>query len=216
MSKFISKEEAVAKIHDGMSLMIGGFLVVGSPVSIIDELVKKGVKDITLIVNDSAFIDRGIGILIAKKMVKKLITSYIGSNPASIEQYNNKELEVEFVPQGTLAERVRCGGAGLGGFLTPTGIGTIVEEGKQKIKVDGKDYLLEKALRADIALIGASIGDEAGNLIYKGTTQNFNPLMATAADIVIAEVQEVVETGTLPVENIHTPAIFVDYIVKSK
>jgi len=215
MNKFISKEEAVAKIHNGMSVMVGGFLVVGTPTSIIDELVKKGVKDITLIVNDSAFIDRGVGILIAKKMVKKVITSYIGSNPASIEQYNNKELEIEFVPQGTLAERIRCGGAGLGGFLTPTGLGTVVEEGKQRITVDGKDYLLEKALRADIALIGANISDEGGNLFYKGTTQNFNPLMATAADLVIAEVNEVVKTGELPIENIHTQAIFVDYIVKS-
>jgi acetate CoA/acetoacetate CoA-transferase alpha subunit len=215
MSKFITKEQAVAKIHDGMSIMVGGFLVVGTPTSIIDELVKKGVKDITLIVNDSAFIDRGIGILIAKKMVKKVITSYIGSNPACIEQYNNKELEVEFVPQGTLAERIRCGGAGLGGFLTPTGLGTVVEEGKQRITVDGKDYLLEKALRADIALIGASISDEEGNLFYKGTTQNFNPLMATAADIVIAEAKEVIKTGELPIENIHTPAIFVDFLVKA-
>lgn len=216
MSKLITKEEAVAKIHDGMTIMVGGFLVVGTPTLIIDELVKKGVKDITLIVNDAAFIDRGIGVLIAKKMVKKVITSYIGSNPACIEQYNNKELEVEFVPQGTLAERVRSAGAGLGGFLTPTGLGTVVEEGKQRISVDGKDYLLEKALKADIALIGASIADEEGNLFYKGTTQNFNPIMATAADIVIAEVDEVVKTGELPMENIHTPAIFVDYIVKSK
>ncbi|HNQ69128.1 MAG TPA: CoA transferase subunit A [Bacteroidales bacterium] len=215
MSKFITKEQAVEKIHDGMSIMVGGFLVVGTPTSIIDELVKKGVKDITLIVNDSAFIDRGIGILIAKKMVKKVITSYIGSNPACIEQYNNKELEVEFVPQGTLAERIRCGGAGLGGFLTPTGLGTIVEEGKQRITVDGKDYLLEKALRADIALIGASISDEEGNLFYKGTTQNFNPLMSTAANIVIAEAKEVIKTGELPIENIHTPAIFVDFLVKA-
>lgn len=215
MSKFITKEEAVAKIHDGMTIMVGGFLVVGTPALIIDELVKKGVKDITLIVNDAAFIDRGIGTLIAKKMVKKVITSYIGSNPACIEQYNNKELEVEFVPQGTLAERVRSAGAGLGGFLTPTGLGTVVEEGKQRITVDGKNYLLEKALKADIALIGASIADEEGNLFYKGTTQNFNPLMATAADIVIAEVNEVVKTGELPMENIHTPAIFVDYMVKS-
>ncbi|MDD3859595.1 MAG: CoA transferase subunit A [Bacteroidales bacterium] len=214
MSKLITKEEAVAKIHDGMTIMVGGFLVVGTPTLIIDELVKKGVKDITLIVNDAAFIDRGIGVLIAKKMVKKVITSYIGSNPACIEQYNNKELEVEFVPQGTLAERVRSAGAGLGGFLTPTGLGTVVEEGKQRISVDGKDYLLEKALKADIALIGASIADEEGNLFYKGTTQNFNPIMATAADIVIAEVDEVVKTGELPMENIHTPAIFVDYIVK--
>lgn len=215
MNKIITIEEAVSKIKDGMTLMIGGFLAAGSPHSIIDSLVKKGTKDLTLICNDTAFVDRGLGKLIVNKQVKKVITSHIGTNKSTIEQYNNKEIEVEFVPQGTLAERVRCGGAGLGGVLTPTGIGTIVEDGKQKISVNGKEYLLELALRADISLLGATISDEMGNLHHKGTTQNFNPLMAMAADMVIAEAEQVVKIGEIPKENIHTPGIFVDFIVKS-
>lgn len=214
MKKVISVEEAVARIKDGMTLMIGGFLGAGSPHKIIDGLSKNKVKDLTVICNDTAFPDKGIGILITNRQVKKVIASHIGTNPNTIGQLNNKELEVQFVPQGTLAEQVRCGGAGLGGFLTPTGIGTVVEEGKQKMTVNGKEYLLEMPLRADVALLGANIGDESGNLYYKGTTQNFNPMMATAADLVIAEVEELVETGMIPMENVHTPAIFVNYIVK--
>ncbi len=215
MNKIITIEEAVSKIKNGMTLMIGGFLGAGSPHSIIAELVKKGVNDLTIICNDTAFADRGLGQLIANRQVKKVITSHIGTNTATIEQYNKKEIDVEFVPQGTLAERVRSGGAGLGGVLTPTGIGTVVEEGKQKITVNGKEYLLETALRADVALLGASIADKMGNLHHKGTTQNFNPLMATAADIVIAEADEIVEIGEIPMENVHTQGIFVDFIVKA-
>lgn len=215
MKKIITIEEAVSKIQNGMTLMIGGFLGAGSPHSIIAELVEKGVNDLTIICNDTAFADRGLGLLIANRQVKKVITSHIGTNTATIEQYNKKEIEVEFVPQGTLAERVRCGGAGLGGVLTPTGIGTVVEVGKQKINVNGKEYLLETALRADVSLLGASIADKMGNLHHKGTTQNFNPLMATAADLVIAEADEIVEIGEIPMENIHTQGIFVDFIVKA-
>jgi acetate CoA/acetoacetate CoA-transferase alpha subunit len=215
MNKIISMEEAIAKIDNGMTLMIGGFMAAGTPNNIMTELVKKGVKDLTVICNDTGFVNIGIGKLIANKQIKKVIVSHIGTNPDTIEQFNNKELVVEFVPQGTLIERIRCGGNGLGGILTPTGLGTIVENGKQIINVDGKDYLLETPLHADIALIGASIADEAGNLYYKGTTQNFNPMMATAAEIVIAEAQEVVKTGDIPMENVHTQALFVDYIVKA-
>ncbi|MCI7292652.1 MAG: CoA transferase subunit A [Butyricimonas virosa] len=178
-------------------------------------MAKSGVKNLTLIVNDTAFPDKGCGQLIANKQVKKVIVSHIGTNPCTSEQMNSGELEIEFCPQGTLAERVRAGGAGLGGVLTPTGIGTLVAEGKQILNIDGKDYLLEKPLRADVALVGASVGDDAGNLVYKGTTQNFNPLMATAADLVIAEVQELVEKGELYPELVRTPGIFVDYIVKA-
>ena len=214
MNKIISVEEAVAKIKDGMTIMIGGFMAAGTPHKIIDALSKSKVKNLTVICNDTAFPDRGIGILVTNRQVKKVIASHIGTNPNTIEQFNNKELEVQFVPQGTLAEQGRCGGAGLGGFLTPTGIGTVVEEGKQKMTVNGVEYLLELPIRANVALIGASIGDQAGNLCYKGTTQNFNPMMATAADLVIAEVEEMVETGNIPMENIHTPAIFINYIVK--
>ena len=146
--------------------------------------------------------------------MKKLIVSHIGTNPCTSEQMNSGELEIEFVPQGTLAERVRCGGAGLGGFLTTTGMGTIVAEGKPVVQVDGKEYLLEKPLRADIALVGASLGDKSGNLVYKGTSQNFNPLMASAADLVIAEIEDLVEVGELFPELVKTPGIFVDYIIE--
>lgn len=215
MSKIISMDEAIAKITDGMTIMIGGFMAAGTPNAMMRELVKKGVKDLTIICNDTAFADKGIGLLVSNKQVKKVITSHIGTNTSTIEQFNNKEIEVEFVPQGTLAERIRCGGAGLGGFLTPTGLGTVVEEGKQIINANGRDYLLELALKADMALVGASIADEEGNLYFKGTTQNFNPLMATAADLVIAETKELVKAGEIPMENVHTQALFVDFIVKA-
>ena len=214
MDKFITVDEAVAKIKSGMTLMIGGFLAAGTPNKIVEALSKTDVKDLTIIANDTAYPDKGIGLLITNKQVKKVIASHIGTNPNTIQQLNDKELIVEFSPQGTLAERIRCGGAGLGGVLTPTGIGTVVEEGKQKLTIDGKEYLLEKPLHADIALIGANIADETGNLIYKGTTQNFNPMMATAADLVIAEAQEVLKTGEIPMENVHTPGIYVNYIVR--
>ena len=214
MDKFITVDEAVAKIKSGMTLMIGGFLAAGTPNKIVEALSKTDVKDLTIIANDTAYPDKGIGLLITNKQVKKVIASHIGTNPNTIQQLNDKELIVEFSPHGTLAERIRCGGAGLGGVLTPTGIGTVVEEGKQKLTLDGKEYLLEKPLHADIALIGANISDETGNLIYKGTTQNFNPMMATAADLVIAEAQEVVKTGEIPMENVHTPGIYVNYIVR--
>ncbi|WP_298616042.1 CoA transferase subunit A [uncultured Odoribacter sp.] len=214
MNKFISIEEAVAQVKEGMTVMVGGFLANGTPNAIVDALAQSGVKNLTLICNDTAYPDRGVGQLIANKQVKKLIVSHIGTNPCTSEQMNSGELEIEFVPQGTLAERIRSGGAGLGGFLTTTGMGTIVAEGKPVISVDGKDYLLEKPLRADVALIGASLGDKSGNLIYRGTSQNFNPLMASAADLVIAEIAELVEVGELAPETVKTPAIFVDYIVK--
>lgn len=216
MSKLISLNEAIAKIKDGSVLMIGGFMACGTPPLIIDALVQANVKNLTIICNDTAFPDKGIGKLVANKQVKKVITSHIGTNPATQEQMNQGELKVEFVPQGTLAERVRAGGAGLGGFLTPTGLGTMVAEGKQVITVDGKDYLLEKPLRADIALIGANKGDHDGNLIYRGNSQNFNPLMATAADLVIAEVDTLVDTGRICMEHVHTPGIFVDFIVNNQ
>ena len=216
MKKHVTLEEAVAQINDGMTLMIGGFLAVGAPTQIVDALVEKGVKDLTIICNDTAFPDQSIGKLIVNRQVKKLYVSHIGTNPETSNQMNAGELEVEFCPQGTLAERIRAKGAGLGGVLTATGLGTIIAEGKEVITVDGKEYLLEKPLGADVAIIGASIADEAGNLIYKGTTQNFNPLMATAADIVIAEAEEVVPTGSLAPETIHTSGVYVDYLYKKQ
>lgn len=213
MKPIITTEEVISKIKDGMVLMIGGFMAGGSPLTILEALSKSNIKDLTVICNDTSTPVKGIGLLIKNKQVKKLITSHIGTNPLTVEQYNNKEIEIEFVPQGTLIERVRAGGSGLGGVLTPTGIGTIVENGKQKVNVAGKDFLLETPLKSDIALVGASIGDKSGNLFYKGTTQNFNPIIATAADIVIAEVNELVEVGQIQPECVHTPGIFVDYLV---
>ena len=215
MSKFISIEEAVSKVKDGMTIMVGGFLANGTPNKIVDALAKSGVKNLTLICNDTAYPDKGVGQLIANKQVKKLSVSHIGTNPHTSEQMNSGELEIEFCPQGSLAERVRAGGCGLGGILTQTGMGTIVAEGKQIVNVDGKDYLLEKPLRADIALVGASLGDKAGNLVYRGTSQNFNPLMASAADLVIAEINELVEVGEIAAENVKTPSIMVDFIIEN-
>ena len=215
MSKFISIEEAVSKVKDGMTIMVGGFLANGTPNKIVDALAKSGVKNLTLICNDTDYPDKGVGQLSANKQVKKLFVSHIGTNPHTSEQMNSGELEIEFCPQGSLAERVRAGGCGLGGILTQTGMGTIVAEGKQIVNVDGKDYLLEKPLRADIALVGASLGDKAGNLVYRGTSQNFNPLMASAADLVIAEINELVEVGEIAAENVKTPSIMVDFIIEN-
>lgn len=213
MNKAISAEKLSALFKDGMTIMVGGFLANGTPERIIDELVKSGVKDLTLIANDTSYPDRGCGRLIANHQVKKLIASHIGTNPMTGDQMNTGELIIEFSPQGTLAERVRAGGAGLGGVLTPTGLGTVIEEGKQKIEIDGEVFLLEKPIRADFAFIKGSVGDEFGNLIYKGTTQNFQPLMAMAADCVVAEIEEIHPIGQIPMEQIHTSGIFVDYIL---
>ncbi|PID68032.1 MAG: branched-chain amino acid dehydrogenase [Flavobacteriia bacterium] len=196
-----------------MTVMIGGFIGHGIPERVIDQIVESGVKNLTLIANDAGFPDRGCGKLVALGRVKKIIASHIGTNPIAGDKMNNGEIEIEFSPQGTLIERIRAGGAGLGGVLTAVGLGTVVEEGKEIINVDGKDYLLEKPLRADVALIYASVGDEIGNLIYKGTMQNFNPVIAMAADTVIAEVEDIKPKGSLSPETIHTPNIFVDYIV---
>ncbi|MDR2653530.1 MAG: CoA transferase subunit A [Prevotellaceae bacterium] len=214
MNKKISIDEAVSKIKSGMTIMVGGFLSNGSANKILDALAKSDVKDITIITNDTSFPDKGVGKLLERKQIKKVIASHIGTNELTQQQMNAGEIEVEFVPQGTLAERVRAGGYGLGGFLTPTGIGTIIAKGKQIVNVDGKDYLLEKPLRADVALIGASKGDESGNLVYYGTSQNFNPMMATAADLVITEIDEIVPVGAIRPEEVHTPAIMIDYIVE--
>lgn len=214
MTKQISFQEAVSHIKSGMSVMVGGFLGVGSPNRLLDALLETDVKDLTIIANDTSFVDKGVGRLVAARKVVKVITSHIGTNPSTGEQYHAGELEVIFVPQGTLAERIRCAGAGLGGILTPTGLGTVVEEGKEVINVDGRDYLLEKPLKADVALLGANIADQEGNLYYKGNTRNFNTMMAMAADLVIAEVGEIVKTGGILPENVHTQSIFVDYIVR--
>jgi len=216
MKKQITVEQAVEKIKDGMTIMVGGFLSNGSANAILAQLSKRNIKNLTIICNDTSFSDKGVGRLFEPKMVKKVITSYVGANPFSQDQMNDGSLEVEFVPQGTLAERIRCGGCGIGGFLSLTGKGTLAGEGKQIINVDGKDFLLEKPLRADIALLGASLCDESGNLWYEGTSRNFNPVMAMAADLVIAEFDKVVPTGAIQPENVHTPATLVDFLVKTE
>ena len=212
MSKQITIDQAVEMIKDGQTVMIGGFLAVGSANRIIEAMVKAGKKDLTIICNDTAYPEIGSGLLVASGCVKKCIVSHIGTNPITEQKMKAGEIEVELVPQGTLAERIRIGGAGIGGFLTTTGLGTLAEEGKRKIEVEGKEYLLELPLRADVALIGASVAAKYGNLIYRGTSQNFNPMMATAADLVIAEAKESVEN--LAPEAIKTPYLFVDYIVR--
>jgi len=213
LNKTVTIEQAISKIQDGMTVMIGGFLGNGSPERLIDKLVEKGVKDLTLICNDTAFPDKGTGKMITSKQFKKIIVSHIGTNAETGRQMNAGELEVDLVPQGTLAERVRCGGSGLGGVLTPTGIGTEVEEGKQKINVNGKDYLLEVPLRADVALVYGSVVDTFGNIKYTYTQRNFNPMMAMAADYVICEADTIVEVGDLDQNEVMTPGIFIDCIV---
>lgn len=216
MKKIVSMEEAISHIKDGMTIHIGGFLAVGTPESIITALVEKGVKDLTIIANDTGYPDRGIGRLVVNNQVKKVIASHIGTNPSTGQKMQSGEMEVELVPQGTLAERVRAAGCGLGGVLTPTGLGTIVAEGKPVVNVDGKDYLLEKPLKADVALLGGTIVDEAGNVIFAKTTKNFNPLMGTAADLVIVEAEKIVKVGDIDPDHVMLSRIFVDYIVEKK
>lgn len=213
-NKLVSMEEAVSHVKDGMTVFIGGFLGVGTPEKIIDALIAKGVKDLTVIANDTGFPDKGIGRLVVNNQVKKVIASHIGTNPETGRRMQSGEMEVELAPQGTLAERVRAGGNGLGGILTPTGIGTIVEEGKEVLTVDGKKYILEKPLRADVALLNGSVVDELGNVIYAKTTKNFNPMMATAADTVIVFAEKLVKVGEIDPDHVMTSRIFVDYIVK--
>ncbi|HOM43655.1 MAG TPA: 3-oxoacid CoA-transferase subunit A, partial [Bacillota bacterium] len=201
-------------IKDGMTVAVGGFIGAGTPEKLVDAVIAKGIKDLTLICNDTAFPDKGVGKWVVNRVVSRIIVSHIGTNPETGRQMNAGELKVELVPQGTLAERVRAAGAGLGGILTPTGIGTVVEEGKEKITVNGKEYLLELPLKADVALLKGSIVDKKGNIYYKKATRNFNPLMATAADLVIVEAEKIVEVGELDPTDVMTPSIFVDVITQ--
>ncbi|SMQ62112.1 acetate CoA/acetoacetate CoA-transferase alpha subunit [Bacillus sp. OV166] len=212
MNKIISIEEISSILTDGMTIMAGGFMGVGTPQELVTAMLEADVKDLTLIANDTAFVETGVGPLIVNKRVKKVIASHIGTNPETGKQMIAGELEVELVPQGTLAERVRAGGSGLGGVLTPTGVGTVVEEGKEKIIVDGREYLLEKPLRAEVALLKAFKADKAGNLIYHRSARNFNPLMALAADLVIVQVEQIVEVGEIDPDEVMTPGILVDKI----
>lgn len=214
MSKVVSLETLKNLFKDDMTIMIGGFLGCGTGEILIDSLIESGAKNLTIIGNDTSFVDKGIGRLIVNNQVKKVIASHIGTNAETGRLMNEGKLEVELSPQGTLIERVRAGGFGLGGILTPTGVGTLVEENKEKITVNDKEYLLELPLRADIALVKGSLVDTFGNTVYKGTTKNFNPMIAMASDLVIVEAEEVVEVGSLDKEMIMTPGVVVDYIIK--
>src|SRR4051794_3295708 len=210
MRKTIKLAEAVARIPDGASIMIGGFMAVGTPPRLIDETVRQGKKDLIIIANDTARPGVGIGKLIDAKLVSKIITSHIGTNPETQRQMLAGEIEIELVPQGTLAERIGAGGYGLGGVLTPTGLGTTAQDGKQTVEADGRTFLLETPLRADVALLNAKQAVYIGNLAYAMTARNFNPVMAMAADVVIAEAQDIVPVGVIAPDAVETPAVLVD------
>ena len=206
-------EEAVSKIPKGASLMVGGFMGVGTPERLMDELVRQGRRNLTVIANDTAMPGVGIGKLVRAGLLRKVITSHIGLNPETQRKMIASEIEVDLVPQGTLIERIRAGGYGLGGVLTPTGVGTVVEEGKRKLDVDGREYLLETALHADFALVEAFLADYLGNLTYVLTARNFNPVIAMAATTVIADAEHVVPVGMISPDHVVTPAAIVDYLV---
>ncbi|MGM0876318.1 MAG: CoA transferase subunit A [Bacillota bacterium] len=215
-NKVASLEEAMSHITDGCTLMFGGFGGIGNPPTLVNGMVEKGVKDLTLIGNDTGFPDIGIGRLVSQGRAKKLIVSHIGSNPVAGQLMMEEKMEVEFSPQGTLAERIRAGGVGLGGILTDVGLDSMIEEGKQKVSVNGKEYLLETALTADIAIVYAKKADTFGNLVYETSARNTNPLVAMAGRFTIAEVEEIVEKGELNPEMIVTPGIYVDLVIQSK
>jgi len=208
--------EAVADIPSNAMLMMGGFGLSGIPENCISALLKLDIKDLTIVSNNAGVDDFGIGLLLKKRMVKKMISSYVGENAEFERQLLSGELEVDLIPQGTLAERVRAGGAGIPAFFTPAGVGTEVAEGKETREFDGKTYLLESWLKADFAIVKAWKGDTAGNLIFKGTARNFNPIMATAGKICIAEVEVLVPAGELDPNQIHTPGIYVQRIFQGK
>ena len=200
-------------LWDGMTIMFGGFMGIGTPAKLVQAILDAGIKDLTIIGNDTAFVDTGVGPLLTNNRVKRLITSHIGTNPETGKKMIAGEIDVELVPQGTLAERIRAAGAGLGGILTPTGLGTIVEEGKRRITVEDRDYLLELPLHADLAIVAAQKADKMGNLVYELAAQNFNPLVAMAAKTVIVQANTVVDVGAITPDEVVTPAALVDYII---
>jgi len=205
---------AAALVADGATVMIGGFMGVGSPHRVIAALVERGARGLTVIANDTARPGVGIGKLITAGCVARVIASHIGTNPETQRLMLTGQLAVALVPQGTLAERIRAGGAGLGGVLTATGIGTLAAEGRQVVQVDGREFLVEPALKADVALVAARSADYAGNLVYSLTARNFNPLMAMAAATVIAEANEIVPLGVLPPDAVHTPGVLIDHLIE--
>ncbi|MEY8347247.1 CoA transferase subunit A [Bacillus cereus] len=209
-------DDVISLFHDDMTLMFGGFGGIGSPPSLIQAIVEKGISNLHLIGNDTGFPDVGIGRLVTKERVKSLITSHIGSNPNAGRQLNEGRLQIEFSPQGTLAERIRAGGVGLGGVLVDVGVDTIVEEGKRTIEMNGKTYLVETALTAEVSIVYAKKADPFGNLVFDKSARNMNPLVAMAGDITIVEAEEIVPLGSLDPEEIIVPGVFVDYIVSSE
>lgn len=210
---FASAAEALSDVQDGMIVAVGGFGLCGIPENLILALKNTGVKSLTCVSNNAGVDDFGLGLLLQTKQIKKMISSYVGENSLFAKQFLSGELEVELCPQGTLSERIRAGGAGIPGFYTPTGVGTLVAEGKETKEFDGRTYLLEKAIKADFALVKAWKGDRFGNLIFRKTARNFNPMVATAGKITVAEVEELVEPGQLDPDEIHTPGIFVQRII---
>ncbi|WP_327077817.1 CoA transferase subunit A [Peribacillus frigoritolerans] len=215
-NKIVTMEEALEHISDGCTLMYGGFGGVGTPPTLVQGILDKGVKELTLIGNDTGFPDIGIGRLVTAERAKKVIASHIGSNPNAGKLMTEGKLQVEFSPQGTLAERIRAGGVGLGGIFVDVGIGTIAEEGKDKIVIEGKEYLVETALTAEVSIVHAKRADSLGNLMYDKTACNFNPLVAMAGAFTIAEVEEIVPAGELDPECIATPGIYVDMVIPTK
>lgn len=211
--KTISLEQAVGIIPDGATVMVGGFMGVGTPERLMDELVRQGRRNLTVIANDTALPGRGIAKLVSAGVLSHAICSHIGLNPETQRKMIAGEIKVDLVPQGTLIERIRAGGCGLGGILTPTGIGTLVEEGKRKLEVDGVEYLLETPLRADFALVEAFLSDYQGNLVYALTARNFNPVIAMAADTVIVDAAHIVPIGMIPPDHVITPSVLVDYVI---
>lgn len=216
MNKLINLEQAIDFIKDGDTVLIGGFLGVGTPHRLINALLKRGTKNLTLICNDTGFPEVGVGKLVINRQFKKIIASHIGTNKETGRQMMEGETEVVLVPQGTLIEQIRSAGYGLGGVLTRTGLGTEVAKGKQTVTVDGVEYLLEKPLRADVALVWASKADKNGNLFFHGATRNFNNIGSAAARITIAEAEEIVEAGELDPDTVHTPGVFVKYLVDGR
>src|SRR6202140_3094164 len=210
--RIASADAAIEKIHDGATILMGGFGLCGIPENLIAAVRRKGTKKFTIVSNSGGVDDFGIGVLLQQRQVKKMISTYVGENKLFEQLVLSGELQVELKPQGTLSERLRAGGAGIPAFYTPTGYGTMVAEGKETREFGGRQYVLELALRGDFAFIKAWKGDRWGNLIYRKTSRNFNPMMATAADYVIAEVEQLVELGQLPPDQVHTPGIFVDAI----
>src|SRR5574340_1851456 len=209
-------EEALAGVEDGASLLAGGFGLVGIPQRLIEGLRDKGVRYLTVISNNCGVDDWGLGLLLRNRQIRKIVASYVGENKEFERQYLSGELEVELVPQGTLAERIRAGGAGIGGFYTATGVGTQVAEGKETRTLSGREYLLELPLKADFAFIRAFQGDTWGNLVYRETTRNFQPMMAAAAKVTVAEVEHLVQPGELDPDHVHTPSIYVKRVVKGE